>query len=303
MSSQEEISIFHEFVPPPCGGGHQFLYALKRVMENRGIQVVNNVITENTRACLFNSFNFDFELLQQQARDGVKMVHRIDGPVGIYRGFDDGTDQKVYEINGKMADATILQSHFSKQCHHGLGYDYQSPKIVVNASDPEIFYPPRWRWNRWRKKIRIIAASWSDNPRKGGEFYSEFVSQLDQTRFEMTFVGRSSCHIPGVNYLEPVDSHRLAKLFRKHDIYITASQDDPCSNSVIEAMTCGLPVLFLKSGGHPELVGSAGEGYASLPEALSALDRVADQLQAYRQRLNPPVLEEVVDQYLNVLLS
>ena len=29
---------------------------------------------------------------------------------------------------------------------------------------------------------------------------------------------------------------------------------DPCPNSVIEAMSCGLPILYSNSGGLPELV-------------------------------------------------
>ena len=37
-----------------------------------------------------------------------------------------------------------------------------------------------------------------------------------------------------------VDSYRMAELFRDHDIYLTASKNDPCSNSMIETLTYGL---------------------------------------------------------------
>ena len=48
-----------------------------------------------TRACLFNSFNFDFARVRRFARRDCRMVHRVDGPIGAYRGFDDGTDARI----------------------------------------------------------------------------------------------------------------------------------------------------------------------------------------------------------------
>jgi glycosyltransferase involved in cell wall biosynthesis len=40
-------------------------------------------------------------------------------------------------------------------------------------------------------------------------------------------------------------------------------QNDPCPNVVLEALSCGLPVLYSASGGVPELVGTqAGIGLA-----------------------------------------
>ena len=56
--SSADLSIFHEFEPPPAGGGHQFLRAFMRQADARGLRVENNTISRTTRACLFNSFNF-----------------------------------------------------------------------------------------------------------------------------------------------------------------------------------------------------------------------------------------------------
>ena len=39
------------------------------------------------------------------------------------------------------------------------------------------------------------------------------------------------------------------------EAYIMMKYLDPCPNTVIEAMSCGLPVLYSSSGGVPELVG------------------------------------------------
>jgi len=55
---QANIAIFHEFVHPPTGGGHQFMRGLWHQFELRNIKVENNVLSHTTRACLFNTFNY-----------------------------------------------------------------------------------------------------------------------------------------------------------------------------------------------------------------------------------------------------
>ena len=116
-----DLALFHEFAPPPSGGGHQFLRALARELERRGLAVEQQRISDGTPACLFNSFNFDFERLRRFAARGARMVHRVDGPIGVYRGFDDGTDVRIAEINAELASATILQSRYSLQKHLRAG--------------------------------------------------------------------------------------------------------------------------------------------------------------------------------------
>ena len=92
--ARSDLTIFHEFHTPPYGGGNQFLLALLRELRGRGLAVEVNRLSGGTPACLYNSFNFDFARLHRFARDGVRMVHRVDGPIGVYRGFDDGTDRR-----------------------------------------------------------------------------------------------------------------------------------------------------------------------------------------------------------------
>ena len=48
------------------------------------------------------------------------------------------------------------------------------------------------------------------------------------------------------------------QIFGSADAYLITKHNDPCPNVVLEAMACGLPILYAASGGVPELVGEAG---------------------------------------------
>ncbi len=102
-----------------------------------------NRISGGTPVCLFNSFNFDDRRLRRFARHGCRMVHRVDGPIGVYRGFDDGTDRHIFELNSELADATVFQSRYSLEKHRELGLELREPVVISNAPDPAVFNAER----------------------------------------------------------------------------------------------------------------------------------------------------------------
>ena len=79
------------------------------------------------------------------------------------------------------------------------------------------------------------------------------------------------------------------ELYARADILLHTKYNDPCPSTVIEALACGVPVVYSASGGVPELVGSSAgigvsaplswdEDVAPEPEALaSAVIAVANQ--------------------------
>ncbi len=296
-----DIALFHEFAPPPTGGGHQFLRALVSELERRGLVVELNSISRGTPVCLFNSFNFDFRRLRRFARPDCRMVHRVDGPIGVYRGFDDGTDARIQKINRDLADATVTQSRFSLEAHRELGIELKEPVVIGNAADPAVFHPPAEREPVAGRRLRLVASSWSDNPNKGADVFRWLDSHLDTERFELTFVGRPAEPFTRIATVGPLASGPLAEELRRHDAYIAASRNDPCSNALVEALACGLPALFRASGGHPELVGDAGVPFTDPDELAEALDRLAAELEQRRAAIRVTSLEDVADRYLEVL--
>jgi glycosyltransferase involved in cell wall biosynthesis len=296
-----DLALFHAFAPPPTGGGHQFLRALVAELERRGLVVELNRISAGTKTCLLNSFNFDFRRLRRFARDDVRFVHRVDGPIGTYRGFDDGTDARIAEVNRELADATIVQSRYSLEAHHALGIDLADPQLIVNTVDPALFHPPGVRDPLGGRRIRVIATSWSDNPNKGTDVYAWLDEKLDHDRYELTFAGRTDAQFRRIRTLGPIPLEPLAAELRRNDVYLAPSRNDPCSNALIEALACGLPAVFRASGGHPELVGDAGVPFDEPHEVPGALERLVAELDARRAEIRVAPLSAVADRYLEVL--
>ena len=298
---RSDLAVFHEFHPPPYGGGNQFLLALVAELRRRGLAIEVNRLSGRTPTCLYNSFNFDFRRLRRFARDEARMVHRVDGPIGVYRGFDDGTDRRIVEINHAFADATIFQSRYSLDMHQQLGFDLRNPVVIPNTVDPAIFYRPATREPLAGRRLRVITTSWSTNPRKGAELLAWLDRNLDFDRYEVTFAGNTPATFERIRVVQPLASSPLADLLRAQDVYLAVSRDDPCSNALLEGLACGLPAAFLRSGGHPELVGEAGIGFDEPEELPDALARLAAELEEQRAAIRVAALSEVAGRYAEVL--
>ncbi|MBC2601099.1 glycosyltransferase family 4 protein [Puniceicoccus vermicola] len=300
-SSNARIALFHDFAPPPTGGGHQFLRALMAEWERMGIEVAVNCLPDSAEAVLINSFNFTSDLLRRLWDRDVRMVHRVDGPLQVYRGFDDGTDLEIARLNREFSSASIFQSEFSRSENDRLGFGLLPGPVICNAADRTIFQPRQGKFPSGNKPIRVIAASWSDNPNKGLDVFQWLEKNLDSSRFQFTFVGRAQMEFENLRHIPAVPSDELATLLRENDIFLTASLNDPCSNSVIEALTVGLPCVYRRSGGHPELVGKAGAGFDSPEEIPDLLDEVGQNWAKYAGEIRVPEITSVAKEYLRVL--
>lgn len=156
-------------------------------------------------------------------------------------------------FNKLFVDGIIFQSNWRKKNnkkYFGISTKYET--VVRNAPDNKIFNKVGKKVFNPKEKIKLIATSWSSNWRKGFDIYKFLDENLDFSKYEMTFVGNSPIIFKNIKWIKPVPSKKLAEILKQNDVYITASQNDPCSNSLIEALSCGVPAVALNDGGHPE---------------------------------------------------
>lgn len=295
-----QLHIIFNLKPGISGGGNQFLKALKEFFVRRSLYADN---PDKANIFLFNSYQYIETVVELKKRfPKIPCVHRVDGPIRLYNKMSDRRDKITNLTNDLIADATVFQSSWSREANYSLGLRCKQQEIIIyNAPDPNIFWLREQKPLDRSKKIKIISSSWSENWNKGFETYKWLDENLNFDKYEMIFVGRTPIKFKKIIEIPPLKSSELADLLRGSDIYISASRKDPCSNSLIEALHCGLPALVLNDGGHPELVKNGGLSFNTASEIPSLLNTIVQEYDAFVSRINAPTLEIVGSQYQSFL--
>lgn len=291
-----KIHILFKFVEGPWGGGNQFLNALRNYF--RKTQVYEEdpykadvILFNSDKASVHNSLS---TLLKIKKKNNPVIINRIDGPINLRNPGLLYIDKALIDFDNDLCDGSILQSNWINNEMRKIGYKRkQNYTIIYNSSEPSLFYNNRDYNNvKTDEKIKIVANSWSSNFIKGFNVYKFLDENLDFNKFSMTFIGNTPVTFQNIKRLPLLSSNELAEKLREHDIFLTASKNDPCSNSLIEALHCGLPAVSLNSGGHPEVIKEAGEIFQGQEDVLQAIDKVADNLNYYRSKIDVLKMED-----------
>ena len=123
------------------------------------------------------------------------------------------------------------------------GNQYQQYRLAT-ALDTLALLPPEWRL------LVSGRISWHPDHRRS---WHEAESMLAERRVD----GR-------VQLLGPYTQAKAPEVLGRATLLLHTKYNDPCPTIVLEAMACGLPVVYSASGGTPELVGGdAGIGVAA----------------------------------------
>jgi glycosyltransferase involved in cell wall biosynthesis len=277
-----KICVWFKTTEGPWGGGNSFLRSLCSQLKKIGHEVVDtpqsgvDVVLVNSwttgaterflspgQVAAVKAFGkgpswtrrLPPSIFRPLGRRGPAIVHRVDGVAELYRGKGGIADRTQFAIN-PLADVTVFQSKYCRESFSQYNVRPDGQCVIHNATDPSVFYPSE-RLAKPTKILHLLSTSWSSNPRKGFATIAQ-LSEVPNT--EIRFVGQWAPEIEPkkVKLLGVMEARQIADQLRQSDALVHAAQNEPSSNTIMEALSCGLPVLYLDSGANKELAGDYG---------------------------------------------
>jgi glycosyltransferase involved in cell wall biosynthesis len=280
----------------PCGGGNQFLRNLKHELIE--LAAFTN-LAEEADVILYNGHqNAEATFNLKKLHPEKLFVHRMDGLQKLYNTPDDPRQDLAINYN-KISNATIFQSHWAKREFSKFGFNPKTNTVIHNSADSKLFNKNHIK-NK-NKKTELLCTSWSPNLKKGFNFYKKLDELLDFSKFNFTFIGNKPANIiyKNIKCLDPLTTSEIATYLQGVDIFVSATIDDCCSNSIIEALASGVPVLAQDSGGNPELVKDGGLLFKDIDDFLKNIEAIRTNIDFYRKMINIKTTKEIAADYIN----
>ena len=260
-----KVSIGSKIKDGPWGGGNLFVINLKNYLINNGHKVVHNLkdndidlilMTEPRKTSESSAFTHnDIEDYLRYINSDCLVVHRINEC--DERKDTDFVNEYLKESN-KIADGTIFVSSWIKNLYKNIGINMYNSRVILSGSNQEIFN--NQNKNIWDKKtpLKLVTHHWGNNWNKGFDIYEQ-IDQLIDKKFsgyniQFTYIGKlpENFEFQNTKHIKPISGEELAKEIKKSHIYVTGSINEPSGNHHIEGAQCGLPLLYINSGGIPE---------------------------------------------------
>lgn len=175
------------------------------------------------------------------------------------------------------SDYVFWQSQFCKKsADKFLGLRKGKGEILYNAVDTNIFFPLKNKSAESILKLLLTGRITGQNlyrienviksaillKRENLNFKIDFYGLIDNKNYKKIKKLIDNFNLRGVvNLCGSYSQKNAPEIYRNYDIYLIMNYMDPCPNTVIEAMSSGLPIIFSATGGLKELVGrKAGIG-------------------------------------------
>ncbi len=261
-----KISFGSQIIEGPWGGGNLFLINLKNYLTKEGHEVVFGLDDKDIDIILFTDPRTgrgstsiisakSIKKYKKKINENVKVVQRINE-------CDErkGTKKinELYLKSSDVADHVVFVSEWLREIYLNLGLDKNKTSVIMSGSDKSIFNTFGKTTKPVNRKFKVLTHHWSSNWMKGFELYLKLDKKLNESplknKIEFTYLGNidEKYKFNNTKILPPLSGLELAAEIKDHDIYITGSLNEPSGNHHIEAAMCGLPILYINSGGIKE---------------------------------------------------
>lgn len=256
---------FQDFHFKSVGGPSTFMPQLRRFMDEKGFRYYCRAVWGYIRGvrAIFFPIAYNIYILKYFKKKGIKIIQRLDG---VYYSSKHGDrhavlNHKMKDIHNALADVVVYQSRYSKaQCEAMFGVTKAETYVIVNGADSRLFYPSKER-EFVADEIRFITTGNFRNI----DMIEPVVKALDRLaskfKFKLVVVGPiTNTTIRPLferDYIQQkgfLNRNDVARELRSSDIFVYAHLNPPCPNSVIEAISCGLPIVGFRSGAMEELL-------------------------------------------------
>jgi glycosyltransferase involved in cell wall biosynthesis len=277
----------------PWGGGNQVGQALVRFLKNQQVEVCFNLrdrdidlilLTEpnpKSESAAFNHWHI-FRYLLFKNRKAL-VVHRINNSSEARDDPEKRFNRFRIRANRLVADHTVFISNWLRERYRESGFSSPYNNVIYNGGDRNIWHCRKAMSPGTR--LRIVTHHWSTNPNKGFDMYEKLDRMLADKKWSdrimFTYIGRlpEGLELQHSRYIPSLSGNRLADEIRKNDIYLTASRNEAAGMHHIEGALCGLPLLYIESGGIPEYCRNFGIGYT--PETFE--NALAEMIRRYAE--------------------
>jgi glycosyltransferase involved in cell wall biosynthesis len=255
------------------GGPATFMRNLKTYFDKVGYDTTEDLVQAEG---IFFPISFDTAVLNQFKGKGQRIIQRLDGicyPTKHGEAYI-GINEPIKEIYTDYATDIVFQSKYSQAQVTTMFGDCKKFSIITNGVDKAVFYPSSTKSTELAGIPNFITTGNIRNL----DMIEPVILALDELaktmRFVFTVVGpikdelKSFLDRPYVNYLGTKNLFEVAELLRQADIFIYSHLNPPCPNSVLEAISSGLPVVGFDSGAMAELLPFSTELLAPVSEDI-----------------------------------
>lgn len=229
--------------------------------------------------------------LRQALANNCFIVHRLDEHFeDNEQGFRKEKHDRIRELN-KLAHVTVFQSEFVRQ--NVLPHlRCERHTTILNGGDEKSFRPAKQAGHF------IGHVSWGVGDKKRLDLVEDAIRRFPHERF-LLVGNHAQSPFPFKKYSNVTLLGRLPLflmpfVYRRMKALYFPSENDPCPNTVVEALLSGVPVAYNGKGGARELVGGCG-----LP--IEQVEELLQNLPVFRSRcFNRPDLyfSEMAKKYL-----